>query len=876
MVKCASAGIVSPAMIGADDFPDVIPEGSPAPRWCPHLYASLPPMVCVTEDAAYEVKVNPQGSAIARAVGAVADSDPVKDAGAESVTEYPTQAWYAARSAAVALAGYGGAAAGSLLGEIAIFPTAFALPNMVRPRVFCEQDVDGLTLFGYSELEVQQLLQAQLERYEQKAETEGPDSAERDREVDHAEAVASLEAAVTSARKAMRNADNRADREARFERAAPRIEMVAEAKILCPPLPKPEKPSKKDRAAGGEGAEPAGFLYEDSVKAIDGREDIPESIAVTCGSAPPGHWLPGGRPKEEKIRIEKDKDGRRSPPRITSVSEAWAKPRSGASPSASRNPTDLPGRAGRPLGEARRRARRGGSGSPRRALVASRSALYLGTVESFNPVTGEHTVRYDDDEAEDLLLPMQRVKWLPPGTGPAGEGVLKTEEETTNANRSSQEAAALAARKAAEDARLSEEKRIEEEAKGILSPEGRYRIGMGAFDVWAMRPMQRLMRNSERRKCFEVLTKLRAVPDPDDDPDDEEEPPRLLIEPFETLPTPRELPDYYELVRCPVDCRSVERMLRRSADRSYASPWFFACAVELMLTNAQTYNDEDSQIYEEAGMLRRAFHQEMVRQFPGQPLPRPFSVYESCDEPMWVRPSGWVAPTSDADVEDEPDPFEALDWETAQAEDDEERAVARAIKAEVPSTRTTRTPSRTSRAASDARVPVDRRPEGPSVDRGRTRLNPWVRWMMTPNSIPSAPTDRDPHRATAAAAAAAVGTSANRAAWNSARSRRRREPLSKPRAVSLSPSTTSSRRRRRRRCRRLRGRVDRGPPSSPSSANIRTFSWRRSRAPGRGSRSTRSWTTTRRKTRTTVRREPPGARSSRRGITSPTRTISTT
>ena len=682
MVKCASAGIVSPAMIGADDFPDVIPEGSPAPRWCPHLYASLPPMVCVTEDAAYEVKANPQGSAIARAVGAVADSDPVKDAGAESVTEYPTQAWYAARSAAVALAGYGGAAAGSLLGKFAIFPTAFALPNMVRPRVFCEQDVDGLTLFGYSELEVQQSLQAQLERYEQKAEAEGPDSAERDREVDHAEAVASLEAAVTSARKAMRNADNRADREARFERAAPRIEMVAEAKILCPPLPKPEKPSKKDRAAGGEGAEPAGFLYEDSVKAIDGREDIPESIAVTCGSAPPGHWLPGGRPKEEKIRIEKDKDGTEITPadyeRLGGMGQAkkWRKSIRVAEPDGSPGGAlgDHLAKLGAVLGE---------------EVLGRRVALwwpldrlfYLGTVESFNPVTGEHTVRYDDDEAEDLLLPMQRVKWLPPGTGPAGEGVLKTEEETTNANRSSQEAAVLAARKAAEDARLSEEKRIEEEAKGILSPEGRYRIGMGAFDVWAMRPIQRLMRNSERRKCFEVLTKLREVPDPDDDPDDEEEPPRLLIEPFETLPTPRELPDYYELVRCPVDCRSVERMLRRSADRSYASPWFFACAVELMLTNAQTYNDEDSQIYEEAGMLRRAFHQEMVRQFPGQPLPRPFSVYESCDEPMWVRPSGWVAPTSDADVEDEPDPFEALDWETAQAEDDEERAVARAIKA---------------------------------------------------------------------------------------------------------------------------------------------------------------------------------------------------
>ena len=30
----------------------------------------------------------------------------------------------------------------------------------------------------------------------------------------------------------------------------------------------------------------------------------------------------------------------------------------------------------------------------------------------FTEVTGEHTIRYDDGEAEDLLLPLQRVKWL--------------------------------------------------------------------------------------------------------------------------------------------------------------------------------------------------------------------------------------------------------------------------------------------------------------------------------------------------------------------------------------------------------------------------------------------------------------------------------
>ena len=115
------------------------------------------------------------------------------------------------------------------------------------------------------------------------------------------------------------------------------------------------------------------------------------------------------------------------------------------------------------------------------------------------------------------------------------------------------------------------------------------------------------MRNSERRKCFEVLTVLRNVPDPDDDPDDEDEPPRLLIEPFETLPTPRELPDYYELIRCPVDCRAASACPRPHGRAPYASPVAPRRRVELMLTNAQTYNDEESQIFQEAGFLRFAF-----------------------------------------------------------------------------------------------------------------------------------------------------------------------------------------------------------------------------------------------------------------------------
>ena len=309
-VKCASAGLATPAMVGADDFPQSVPEGGAAPRWCPHLWAGLPPLLGITEDAAYEVKRSPQDSAMARAFAAVADSDPVKDAGADRLAEYPNQAWYAARSAALALAGYGGTAAGLLIGKPPIFPTKFALPQFTRPRAYAESDLDAVTLFGYAEAEVQQGLMAQLERYEQTEEREGAEAAEKQREMDYAEAVANLEVAIFSARNHMRKADARADREARFERAQPRIETVAAAVILCPPLPKVERPSAKGRGAGGAGAgasgdvEAAGYLTESACAAIDGAEDVPTPLAVTCGEAPAGLWQPGGRPKEERILVE--------------------------------------------------------------------------------------------------------------------------------------------------------------------------------------------------------------------------------------------------------------------------------------------------------------------------------------------------------------------------------------------------------------------------------------------------------------------------------------------------------------------------------------------------------------------------------------------
>ena len=252
---------------------------------------------------------------------------------------------------------------------------------------------------------------------------------------------------------------------------------MASAAILCPPLPKAEKQSKKERssAATAVGAEAAGFLWEDACAAIEGREDVPEPIAVTCGVAPPaGTWQPGdARRRRRSPSSARTRRGDSATPaeyeRMGGMghSKKWRK--SIRVVETGEAIGDRLARAGAEVGETVV-----GEG---RHLVAPGRRYYLGTVEEFLPATGEHSVRYDDDESEDLLLPMQRVKWLPQGTGPAGEGVLEDASAVPAAptrEKTAEELAAEAARKAEQDAHRGGEAHGGG-AKGMLSPEGRSR-----------------------------------------------------------------------------------------------------------------------------------------------------------------------------------------------------------------------------------------------------------------------------------------------------------------------------------------------------------------------------------------------------------------
>ncbi|XP_074525848.1 putative global transcription activator SNF2L2 [Halichoeres trimaculatus] len=79
---------------------------------------------------------------------------------------------------------------------------------------------------------------------------------------------------------------------------------------------------------------------------------------------------------------------------------------------------------------------------------------------------------------------------------------------------------------------------------------------------------------------------------------------RQLSEVFVQLPSRKELPEYYELIRKPVDFKKIKDRVR---NHKYRSVGDLEKDVMLLCHNAQTYNLEGSQIYEDSIVLQSVF-----------------------------------------------------------------------------------------------------------------------------------------------------------------------------------------------------------------------------------------------------------------------------
>ncbi|XP_064554339.1 protein polybromo-1 [Drosophila montana] len=99
---------------------------------------------------------------------------------------------------------------------------------------------------------------------------------------------------------------------------------------------------------------------------------------------------------------------------------------------------------------------------------------------------------------------------------------------------------------------------------------------------------------------------------------------RRPIEMFMEKPPRKVYPDYYDIIQNPIDMNTIEHNIR--ADR-YATVEDVVADYRLMFSNCRQYNEEGSNIYEDANSLERALN-EKLKEFPGLvEVKRPLQKY---------------------------------------------------------------------------------------------------------------------------------------------------------------------------------------------------------------------------------------------------------
>eukprot|EP00300_Choanocystis_sp_HF-7_P020942 c20705_g1_i8.p1 GENE.c20705_g1_i8~~c20705_g1_i8.p1 ORF type:complete len:371 (+),score=105.55 c20705_g1_i8:136-1113(+) len=82
---------------------------------------------------------------------------------------------------------------------------------------------------------------------------------------------------------------------------------------------------------------------------------------------------------------------------------------------------------------------------------------------------------------------------------------------------------------------------------------------------------------------------------------------------FMKLPTPKVLPDYYALIKQPMDLSTVRRNLSK---KRYTNFDQFSKHMRLIFTNARTYNIDGSQVFNDSYILEDAFNKKLAELMP--------------------------------------------------------------------------------------------------------------------------------------------------------------------------------------------------------------------------------------------------------------------
>jgi hypothetical protein len=106
---------------------------------------------------------------------------------------------------------------------------------------------------------------------------------------------------------------------------------------------------------------------------------------------------------------------------------------------------------------------------------------------------------------------------------------------------------------------------------------------------------------------------------------------------FKRLPSEKSYPDYYVIIKQPIDLSIIRSKLE---DRSYHSTEEFRCDFKLMFQNAKTYNMAGSQIFEDAVSLENLFESLAKELFGVETIPKykeHTKVYVEWEDSAWYE-----------------------------------------------------------------------------------------------------------------------------------------------------------------------------------------------------------------------------------------------
>ncbi|KAG8007830.1 Protein polybromo-1, partial [Nibea albiflora] len=92
---------------------------------------------------------------------------------------------------------------------------------------------------------------------------------------------------------------------------------------------------------------------------------------------------------------------------------------------------------------------------------------------------------------------------------------------------------------------------------------------------------------------------------------------RLVSELFQKLPSKMQYPDYYAIIKEPIDLKIIAQKIQLGHYRSISA---MAKDIDLLVKNAKTYNEPGSQVFKDANTIKKIFAQKKSEMEHGEPI----------------------------------------------------------------------------------------------------------------------------------------------------------------------------------------------------------------------------------------------------------------